>query len=119
MANELYTTLESETFDENNVRVGYLTKEESITYKNVVQSSQYIEGETVDQIIPLIETTIECLQIYSYGEVSIKLNGSTDAITVDGLFVLTGTEITSLKISNAEETEVKINIVQGDVVVSA
>ena len=119
MADSLISTVQSEIFNGNNVRTGYLKKEGSIVYNMTRQDVLKIPAGATDQALSLIDTTIEYLFLNSTAPITIKINGSVDAMTMNGQFVLAGSAITSVAVSNAGTADVKLDVVQGDEQVSS
>jgi len=116
MSQNLISTIKVETYDSNSVRVGWLEKEDTLSYKQARQSYISIPAATDDQELDLINTTIEYLAIYSAAEIKIRINDVTNPeITINGQFVISGAEITSLFVSNEHATAaVVLDIIQGD-----
>ena len=123
--NQVISTAQIEIFDEENVRIGYLKKEDVLSYKNTRQDVVYIDAATagpplvpVTKSLNLITSTIEYIVIYAYNDVKIVINGSITELPAKGSFILSGSEITSVDIINENTTEVKLEIIQGDELVS-
>jgi len=124
MADKIISTLQVEIYGDNNVRIGYLKKDPQITYKKAVYAIDYIDSATppidptplvpTEKDLALINDTIEYLAIYTSDEVAICLNGDPIQTIVNGEFVVSGSQITAVKIINSNLFEVKLEIVQGD-----
>jgi len=113
---QIISTIKAEVYDSNNVRTGWLEEEKTLTYKNAVRGYMTIDKATADKSIDLINTQIEYLAIYSSAAIKIRVNDITNPqIDINGQFVLDGSEITELYITNPDaDNSITIDIVQGD-----
>lgn len=127
MANQIINTSMVEIFDENNVRIGYLKKEPVLNYNNSRQDVIHINAATgvspgpytpVSKTLDLISDTIEYISLYSYAPVKVNINGSVNAIPVNGQFTICGSIINKVVVTNELPTEVKLDVIQGDEVIS-
>ena len=125
MAKKIISTLQLEVYDSDNVRIGYMKKNPDIAYVKARYDIDYIDAaEQGPPIVPvvkdlnLIGPNIEYFALNSSLPVKISVNESTDLILVDGQFVIAGSEITSISITNENDSEVVLEIVQGDETVS-
>lgn len=120
MSNSLISTNTEEVYGENNVRIGYLNKETTLVYQKARYDVDVIDAAAGDPIVPvektinLIASTIEHFSMYCDQPITIKLNGSDDAITVEGFFSISGAEITSIILTNSAEVDVNLEMIQGD-----
>jgi len=113
---DIISTIQAEVYDDENVRTGWLKEEDTLSYKNALRSYMTIDASATNQPISLIASTIEYLAIYSSAEIKIRINDiANPTMTVNGQFVLSGSEITSLYVTNEDSTNtVSLDIVQGD-----
>lgn len=119
---KIVSTINVEIFDSANVRIDYPSTDTSpvtvTLYVDEKNNDIYkILPETVDRSISIVNSDCEYLVIFTDNPISIKLNGSGDAITVTKQFVLMGTGINSLSVSNDSTTlSATITVVVGNVV---
>lgn len=95
-----------------------LSRVEEANISEISRQVLSIADSTVDQSIQLPDATIEYLLIFSDQDVSIKLNGSSDALSLKvktagtkaPVFVQRG-EITSLSVSNSSGNAANLDII--------
>jgi hypothetical protein len=105
------------------IRTDWPPEERTLTISEKNNDDYVIAPETVDQVINIVNTDCEYLAIFTDIPISIKLNGSSDEInigtddTVGGHFVLMGTDINSLTVSNVSTTEnANITVIVGNTI---
>jgi len=116
MSYQIISTINAQIYDVNNVRTGWLDKEKSLAYKNALRSFMTVDAGATNQQIALIASQLEYLAIYSSAAITVRINGiGNQALDVNGQFVLDGSIITELHITNPDVTNpITLDIVQGD-----
>jgi hypothetical protein len=99
-AKKAIVTGQVEFYDINNVRVG-LDGDTAIqvTIKEKNSDIYQVVPETVDKVIPIVNTNCELLMITTDNPITIKLNSGSQELTVTNKFMMIG-DIDALSVSN-------------------
>ena len=91
---------------------------EESTFKSLLRQKIVVVDSTVDQVIPVPEANSEYLLIHTDQEITIKLNGSSDARTLKPLKAGTKTlaymergDIDAILVSNASGNAANLDII--------